>query len=464
MFNIQIIQTIFFILALYVIGCGVWTLMKHITHLDVNKYIDIAMSWVFGNATVMILLYPLALTDSLFYLTQHFLTVSIFIILLVGISIRLLHMFRHQKEYIKSLQKFSYTDALMLCIVLFLLRHIFIHSVYSFTFEWDTIALWFMKAKALFYFNGVLENPYFSLNEISTYSSKSYPIGLPLMIATYYRFLNTVQDQLVQVYMVQFYLAGILLMWGLMQKYASKLNIFSRGLLLLTYATMPLYVHFSHIGYADIPIGLLFATSMFLFLEKRYTLACLVASISLLLKNEGLVFFVAMFSVSSLYFIFSRFYLKKNDTFKQHKPLTLISLLIGLCVLLLSFKFHALVSSQGVISNLTNPLLNIENIRRIPYIYNQFFSMFLNTNMFGISFLVLAVLTVLSITNAAYKNSFEWLFGLTIIVLLSIGYALVYVITPFPLQFHIDSSLPRLFIQLYSTWAVYVIYQWRHML
>jgi hypothetical protein len=53
-------------------------------------------------------------------------------------------------------------------------------------------------------------------------------------------------------------------------------------------------------------------------------------------------------------------------------------------------------------------------------------------------------------------RSAGWLSGAAILMLMTVGYFFVYVLTPLDLQYHLDSSLPRLLLQLWPSFLLMV--------
>jgi hypothetical protein len=103
-----------------------------------------------------------------------------------------------------------------------------IESLTSFLISWDALAIWFLKAKALYVDQNIL---LFLKSKNFYYSSQAYPLGIPLIINIYYRLINKVNEQAIQFYFVWFFINMSFLFFGLLINFFEK--SFSKFILFL---------------------------------------------------------------------------------------------------------------------------------------------------------------------------------------------------------------------------------------
>lgn len=184
-----------------------------------NLFLNLSYSWFFGNAIFSFLIFFLFVFKKL-----NFLNLNIFLGLSFIMIILFIFLFLKEKRKIK-LKKSS--------LIYFIFKIIFfipliVESLTSFLISWDSLAIWFLKAKALYLDQDIMS---FLKNDNFYYSSQAYPLGIPLVISIYYRLINNINDQVVQFYFVWFFISMSFLFFGLMIYFFEK--TFSKFILFL---------------------------------------------------------------------------------------------------------------------------------------------------------------------------------------------------------------------------------------
>jgi hypothetical protein len=311
-----------------------------------------------------------------------------------------------------------------------------------------------------------------------------YPLFLPLAIAGI--LINAGRDSVVvpAVVALLFLLGGVGLIVSVLSQTRSRTQSLLAAMVLLG---TPFFVHLSYAQYADIPLAYLFlATEALLFLHdsrnrpagpdrpqnencagfqyshgELLTLAGLTAGLSAWMKNEGLVFLLA---VTASYFGYSLFTRGRRVTLRP-----LLRFAAGSAVPLL-FTLYFKIRFAG-----TNAILQREGWRTIahklltPWRYKIVFSGFYyHMAHFGVwpesILLLLAAYAVLvglkKISGRAGPSLFSCTFVL--VVMLAV-YFLIFVASPFDtppfdIPWYILVTLDRLLMQLWPTFLL--LYFW----
>lgn len=407
-----------------------------------NIYINLAGSWFIGNALISLILMMMFFVNLL-----NFINIKSFFVIFIITSVFFFYFLG--KTII--IRKLNYPLFLLL-ILLFFLPQI-ISSQTSFLIWWDAVAIWFFKAKALFYdnfFNFIKDNRYL-------FSSQSYPLGIPLLISSYYRLIGKINDQAIQLYFLMFYLNLVILSFGiLINFFGKKINRFVLLLIVLSFYISTNFIIYSHNGYLDLILGSVFAFCFYLFLsffDKReishkkdlFRLISIFLGYSLILKNEAIPFFIVI-SISLL--IFSLF---------ENKKINLKDIFFSGSFLLISispFLFWQIYLKINQIPSFIDghhfDFLKIENLKRIKTIINYLYLETFNTNKYNLSLISFLFLFIFQISFLAgnHRLKLKSLLLISIIFAQLLSYIYIYTITPFPYISHIESSLERLFLHL----------------
>lgn len=255
-----------------------------------NIFINLATSWFIGNSVLIIMLM------AMFFLKWlNFINIKNFLLVFMFASF----FFFYFLAKTVMTKKLKTADLIFLfLILLFFVPHV-LSSHTSFLIWWDAVAIWFFKAKVLFYENNFLS---FLKNDSYLFSSQAYPIGIPLIISTYYRLLGFVNDQLIQFYFLLFYINLIILSFGIISQFLEKkVNKLILLVVVLSFYIASNFVVYSHNGYTDLILGSIFCIVYYfifsffqttdLLLKKDYLkLIFIFVGFSLLVKNEALPF------------------------------------------------------------------------------------------------------------------------------------------------------------------------------
>ena len=296
------------------------------------------------------------------------------------------------------------------------------------------------------------------------YTSQAYPLGLPLLISTCYRLLNYVNDQVVQIYLLTYFINLVFLFFGILRSFFSKLtHNFISLLICLSLLISGSFVIYSHNGYADLPISFIFAVIFiitYLFLTeinrdiKFELLLMLVISggMALTIKNESTTFVVISFLITG-------FFALKDKVINGRKNLFILLLIF--ITFLFSFIYWQVYKSLNHINFYLdgNFLPTIKSLKRIRMIFNYYFLEVLNTNRYNLTIIPMLFLFILELTYFVYKKHyFNRTFIMLGILLFQLGiYTYVYMITTMPFITQIESSLERLALQLLPCFYLLII-------
>lgn len=314
---------------------------------------------------------------------------------------------------------------------------------------WDAWNYWNLKAK--FISKAPNEWPAIFHQMISEDFHVDYPLLQTGFIARCWRGLQNdpVWVPILLAYTFTFCTIGLL---------ASAIGHFTnntRGLVagLIMLAT-PFFMVMGDSQYADNTVGFFYLATIVLLTfarneketdPKLYIAVGITAGLSAWSKNEGLLFITCLFA-SQLTLVFTK------------KPITLFHelkyILIGaLPILLLIFYYKTsiappndIVSAQG-----ESTLVKLKDITRYSTILEWHMQTF---STFGKWFmnpwwLFLGAIVYKGINLKKYNTSN--LTNLTLIILMVLGFFMIYVITPLPLIFHLSTSIHRLFFQLFPS-------------
>jgi 4-amino-4-deoxy-L-arabinose transferase-like glycosyltransferase len=213
--------------------------------------------------------------------------------------------------------------------------------------------------------------------------------------------------------------------------------------------------------YADVPLCFfILSTVIVLMLKDRISpgnngltvMAGLMASMAAWTKNEGLLFVVAVVVARSVLFIYFRQFRKYLNE--------LIFFLLGLIpvmVVLALFKLsYAPSGDELFLQPLSGIVLHLFDIARYTYLGKAFAKemMHFGNNIVGL--LLIYVYFVKLEINELNRPTIITVASILIIMLM--GYFLVYILSPYDLKWHLSSSLERLLLQLWPVFLVFVFF------
>ncbi len=322
-------------------------------------------------------------------------------------------------------------------------------TICSFNGGWDSFTIWNLRAEYLFRGGPLWKNAFSSLLG----HHPDYPLLLSASVARLWRCAGgeTLFGPQILAFLFTFATLGLLV--SSLAALRGPTGAIIGGSLLLICRVFT--IHGSE-QYADVPIGFFYlATIVLLCLsetpgqrEQRglLLLAGIAAGFAAWTKNEGILFLLAFFGAymaSSLLFANGR-----GKTFPFRELLSMMMGLSPVALTLLYFKLtlaptNDLVAGQGV----HETIAKLADITRYALTGKAFL-----TEFFYLQGVPLALLPALAMFFGVDLSRFKGVGVRTAIFTLFLvfsGYFFAYITTPWPLKWHLDTSLERLFMQLW---------------
>jgi len=401
-----------------------------------NLFLNLSYSWFFGNVVFSFLVFFIFI-----FKKMNFLNLNIFLGILVLISICFIFLFI---DYIKKI-KIKKTNLAYLVFTLIFFTPLIIESLTSFLIAWDALAIWFLKAKVLYFNQNLLS---FLKSENFYYSSQAYPLGIPLIINIYYRIVNQINDQAIQFYFVWFFINMFFLFFGFLINFFEK--NFSKFLLFLISITLMIstaFIIYSHNGYIDFQLGYIFLvifSLFYLFIENKKEISSFYPKLillglgySLMIKNEvvpfSLISIFILLTIFKLNFGFLNFFRKYFLYFLSFLP----------------FLYWEVYRRVNLIPSFldSNLIPKKENLLRLKVVFNYFILEYFNTEKYGLNLIIAFFLIIFFGTILFYRKKILKMMPLLLILLFQIfSYFYVFLVTPFPYIVHLESSLERIFL------------------
>jgi hypothetical protein len=262
-------------------------------------------------------------------------------------------------------------------------------------------------------------------------------------------------------------IAGIFTFGTYLLLYASLALLRNRNQGYLAVLFMLISTQFLHLGtdqYGDVPLAFFILSTVALFaLKDRFPAISLqtavligfTASCAAWTKNEGLVFFILVILVRFIGQI------GKNDWSELVKEF--FCFLLGMLPVmgtLLYFKLNFAPRNDMInIPTLKKTVVHLLDLDRYLYVITETLKkVYFFNDKIVILMAVYFLISGLDRSGHVKKH----IFSHVILLLLTLGgYLFAYVITPYDLGWHIDSSLRRLFIQLWPAWVFLFFYSVR---
>jgi hypothetical protein len=315
---------------------------------------------------------------------------------------------------------------------------------------WDAWAIWNMRARMTFRMGS--EWPVFSAQSQVIWSHPDYPLLIPASVARGWAWLGRESSVYAASVSVLFALSTV----GVLGGFLSRLGGWRMGAVgVLILLGTPFFVIFGASQYADIPLGFFYLSSVAsIALARRYeqapglhVLAGVCIGLAAWTKNEGLLFAV----VAGLVLMGVSMRQRSWRAF----GVTAVGALVAVLPLVHFKGFHA--PANDIVSG-AQPLLEtlFDQAR-----HSQIASAFRRDGLgFGAWRYSPIGLMGLSVVIFILRRQFRGRDGLGIVSLMLlmtfVGYYVVYLITPRELQWHLNTSLSRLCLQLWPA----VIFAW----
>jgi hypothetical protein len=317
--------------------------------------------------------------------------------------------------------------------------------------NFDAYAIWNLKAKMIFL------NPQDWTIALShpdvVFFHPDYPLMIPVLVSTLWIALGTITSRAPIVLAALFSLSLPLLMFFIVRHLRDSAQAFLAALLIMG---APYFYLFGTGQTADVPLAAFVLASVSLLLlsmqkgQWQYTfLAGLMAGFAGWTKNEGLMFLVAI----SIIYLAILVYQHSRNAFRQ-MAYWLGGSIPPLCVIFI-FKSLYAPSSEFFVSTLWGL---ITDGSRYPLILHD-----MGVQLFswgGWSFPILPfflLYAVLLRKKSPKAESLAAFFCGSVALLAIVGFIAIYVITPYPLQWHLTYSADRLMFQIYPVFILFLM-------
>lgn len=264
-----------------------------------------------------------------------------------------------------------------------------------------------------------------------------------------------------------FYLNLVFMSLGFFIKSLKKIPVFFSLIITLTFFIMPTFVNYSHNGYVDLPMSFIIASSMilftFLFEEKNwqkqfsyFLLIMMVSVITAIFKNEGYIFFGVITSLSFLIVLFN---LIKNRFKEIHFGNIISFILISALSFTAIFIWQYYLKKSATDFYLDKAALGKESLLRVKPIFFFYIDEVLNTTRYGIFLIPFIFAYIFEITVLVFNKKIIKLLPSFILFLQLSAYSYVYMVTTVPFWVQLETSFPRLLMQLFGGFFIIIVYQ-----
>ena len=314
--------------------------------------------------------------------------------------------------------------------------------------KFDAYAIWNLRAR--FLYRG---GEYWTNYTYVTWSHPDYPLFLPASIAGSWEFVGR-ETQLIPIVIgLLFTFATI----GVIAMSIARLRGNRQGLLaaLILLSTPFLIIHGAS-QYADVPLSFFFAATVaLLFFQaespgKRHflILAGMAAAFSAWVKNEGILFLVLLFllhfAVTTLAKGGKNWGSEALALFMGASPVIVVVIIYKLCLA----GTNDVIAAQGLVSTVPQLL----DISRYHLVASQFgkglFSFGGWSPTFAMPVLLFFYFLLLG-TNIEKKHMATTTIAVLLPVLMIMGYFTIYIVSPYDLARHLETSLSRLLLQVW---------------
>lgn len=361
-------------------------------------------------------------------------------------------------------------------------------------FGGDAWAVWNFKAKIIATSESEWHSALKNITGLSNHpgwSQDSYPLLLPLTIAKYWTYLGS-QTVLVPIGIAFFFAFSViaLVFFGL----ASLRNSYAGFLAVIILLISPFLSAYGPFQYADIPFSfflLTFFISLFLaFQQKKDNLGYFLSggialALSTWTKNEGFLIIFAVLLVSSVLIFFRK---ENKITLSRQQIFYFLFGFVPIILVVFYYKYALTLDASGYFSpsrigdifqkigDSSRYIFILDSFKKISktiipitlpiaFVWSMLFATHIKRNTVQ-KILILLVASLLVFYNSLFiplvfllmlffhalrvDQDFEkpLIIYFITLFLIFLGYCAIYLISPFPLKWHIDTSASRLVIQL----------------
>ncbi len=440
------IQAVFFVIFVFFVGFAFNLLFFKRLFSKENVLIQLSFSFVSGSfvlAFLLTFLYYFSLgwlVNFKLYLFLYFLSLLIIV----------------WKSFKAQTPSFPRPKRILVLLILILFFYpLMKESLFSFLYAWDAVGIWFLKAKALFLANSFKDVFLFNSKFNFLYSHKAYPVGLPLIVAFFYRIISSINDQAIKFYYLSFYLSIFLFFLGLFFKKEEKGSLFYIKIFsLFAFFLSPIFILYAYNGYSDLPLSFVFLllTSLYFeFLTEKKEgraleiigLMAIISGFALVIKYEAIPF------VLFLWFLLVFGKTARVKRIFRSNPRVFFFLFLGF----LPFVLWYLYTKQANLELYTkmSNISFVEMLKRVKMLYNFVIVELLDTSRFGVFLWVMFGFIIYSFSVLIYKREFKRASLILLPIFQLFFYLSVYLITPFDFRSQFFASFERLFLHLMPT-------------
>lgn len=348
-------------------------------------------------------------------------------------------------------QKLNLLEKFLICIIALEIVYVFFRASCFPLSDYDGLAIWGIKAKS-FYLKGTVFTDIFT-EKVFLPAHPDYPLLLPLGEAWVYKTLGEFNDYLVKA-LFPIYFIGTLAVF-----YSCLIRLFKRkAALLFTFflATVSQFRNFGFTSYAEIVLVFYFTASflyLFLWMKKEnfsyLILSALLAFSGIWTKNEGSMLFLVNLIVLAIMLIDKKINLSKKIIY---------FLTYSLIVVLLFSPWIIFKSSNGLSNDVINKdtmkiSVAFKNLNRILPILNEYQKHVFGPKKWNIIWILVILIFILKFKNIFKDDQKYFTYA---VIFCFLGYALVYIITPQNLGWHLSTSGSRIilhFLPISLFWA-----------
>jgi len=402
---------------------------------------------------------------------QGIIILDIFILLLLLIG--LLHFRNRKNTFSNNVNNIKespqwFIDTFLLIVFLFVLIIdilVFLHlSLRSPHGEWDAWAIWNMHARFIFRSNDLWKITY---PRILAFFAPDYPLLIPLSIVKSWCYSGQESKLLVSALHFLFTFSTIGLILASLSLLRSKGQGYLAGLVLLG---TPFLITQGASQYADVPLSYFFLATLviislkdMLFTRNNHVilLSGIMAGFAAWTKNEGILF-LTLFMVARLIIYWKHLFTNS----KLNEVLYLLAGISPIVFLIVIFKINYAPSNDIVsLHRADNIIISLMNYPKYVMVFKAFTFYIINFGQSISNFIFFKLKIMLPVFLIIYLliTGIDWkremfkiyLFYSLLLILLGIGYIVIYVISPHDLDWHIKSSLDRILLQMYPSFMVY---------
>lgn len=345
-------------------------------------------------------------------------------------------------ESAEKKQPYTVLEKFILAAIILELGYTFFRAVIYPMESYDSVAIWALKAKAIYIAGGIPAGFFKNPGYITAHFD--YPVLIPIQEALFYKMRGVFDDAFVKAIFPMYLASMAAIMYGALRKPIGR-----RMSLIFTFllTTVPIFNEYATNGYADIVIAFYYSSGLiaiYRWMTKKdaglLVLSAVMSAIAAWTKPEGV--FLCLLNLCVMAFAVFLTNEKRIKTIAVGAA----AYIIALAVFLIPWNMFTKqigVSSDLITAQTFSPTRAFENLNRLPtilYEYQKQFFGFKKWNILWVLFWVVFLINFKKIFR--HKAAIP---TLSIIGAFSI-YTIVYILTPKDFGWHLRRSLARVMI------------------